>query len=81
MKRHLNIRKKRRCRSSCACSEYHPGLFSPFIHSVVSNDFVSGQGRLRSDCADAQSDLGLRCPHMPDDTFSHGAALMTLSFL
>ena len=25
---------------------YHPGLCSPFIHSVVSNASVSGQGRL-----------------------------------
>ena len=23
------------------------------------------------DRADARSDLGLRCPHMPEDTFSH----------
>ena len=23
------------------------------------------------DCADAQADLGPRCPHMPEDTFSH----------
>ena len=23
---------------------------------------------------DAQADLGLRCPHMPEDTFSHGIA-------
>ena len=22
----------------------------------------------------AQADLGLRCPHMPEDTFSHAAA-------
>ena len=28
----------------------------------------------RSDCADAQSDLGLRCPHMTEDKFPHGAA-------
>ena len=34
------------------------------IHSAVSNDSVSGQRRPRSDCADAQSDLGLLCPHM-----------------
>ena len=24
--------------------------------------------------ADAQADLGIRCPHMSEDTFSHGAA-------
>ena len=33
---------------------------------------VSGQWRLRSDCADAQADLCLRCPHMPENTLSHG---------
>ena len=31
-----------RFRSSCICPKYHPGLCSPFIHSVVSNDSVSG---------------------------------------
>ena len=60
-------------RSSCACAKYHPGLCSPFIHSIVFNDFASGQGRPWSDCADAQSDLGLHCPHMRENTFSHGA--------
>ena len=38
------------------------------------SDSVSGQWRPWSDCADAQSDLGLHCPRMPEDTFSHGAA-------
>ena len=28
--------------------------------------------------ADAQADLGLHCPHMPEDTFSHGAANLEL---
>ena len=27
--------------------------------------------KARSDCADAQSDLAHRCPHMPEDMFSH----------
>ena len=64
-------------------------ICSPLIHSIVSNDSISGQWRPRSDCAsgqwrpwsdcaDAQSDLGLRCPHMLEDTFSHGAAHKTL---
>ena len=48
------------------------GICSPLIHSVVSNDSGSGQWRPWSDCADAQADLGLRCPHMPEDMFSHG---------
>ena len=26
-----------------------------------------------SDCANAQADQGLRCLHMPEDIFSHGA--------
>ena len=27
-------------------------------------------------CADAQTDLGLHCPHMLEDTFSHGVTQM-----
>ena len=29
--------------STCACANYHPDLCSLFIHSAVSNDWVSGQ--------------------------------------
>ena len=46
----------------------------PLKYSMLSNDSVCGQRRPISDCADAQSDLGLRCPHMPEDMFSHDAA-------
>ena len=56
-----NMRKMHSFRSSCACAKYHPGLSSQFIHSVISNDSVSGQWSPWSDCAD-----------MPKDTFSHG---------
>ena len=70
------IHKMRRFKSSCACANYHPGLCSAFIHSVVSNDYVSGQWRPWSDCAKAQSDLGLRCPHTLKPTFTHGAAYL-----
>ena len=28
--------------SSCACGNSHPGVCSPSIHSIISNDFVSG---------------------------------------
>ena len=73
-----NMRKLCRFSSSCPCAKYHPGLRSPFIHSVVSNYSVSGQWRPWSDCADAQSDLGLRCPHVPEDTFSYGAAQLKI---
>ena len=69
-----NMRTMRRFRPPCLCAKYHPGLCSPSIQSVVSNNSVIGQWRPWSDCADAQSDLGLRCPHLPGDTFSHGAA-------
>ena len=30
-------------RLPCACAKYHPGVCSSFVHSVVSNDSVSGQ--------------------------------------
>ena len=64
---------------SCACAKCHPGLCSPFIHSVVSNDSVSGQRTSFSDRAGTQADQGLRCPYMPEDTFSHGAAHIQLN--
>ena len=31
---------------------------------------------LFADIASTQADLGLRCSHMPEDTFSHGVAIM-----
>ena len=58
-----------RFRSSYACAKNYPYLCSPFMHSAVSNESVSGQWMFLSDCADAQADLGLHCPHMPEDTF------------
>ena len=60
--------------SSCICANSHSGICSPLKHSMVSNDSVCGQKRSWSDCVDAQADLGLRCPYIPKDTFSHGAA-------
>ena len=59
---------------ACACAKYNLGLCSPFMHSVVSNDSVSGQWRPWSYCADAQANLGLLCPHMPEVTFWHNLA-------
>ena len=57
----------------CGDSDHpaHLELCSLFIQSLISNDSVSGQWRLWSDCTDAQSNQGLLCPHMPGDTFSH----------
>ena len=36
---------------------------TPFMLSVISKDSVSRQWRPWSDCMDAQTDLGLCCPH------------------
>ena len=58
------IRITRIFRSSCAFAKCHPGLYSLFENSVVSNNSVSGRWRPWSDCASAQSDLGLRRPHI-----------------
>ena len=66
-------------KSSCPCAKYHPGLCSPFIHIVVSNNSVSGQWRPWSDCADAQADLGLRTPYMLEDTFSYNATYVSFA--
>ena len=55
-------------------AQSHLGICSPLIYSIVFNDSVSWQRRSWSDCADTQADLGLRCPHMPEDTFSIGVA-------
>ena len=60
--------------SSCACTKSYPGIFFPLKHSLAANDSVCGQQRPWSDFANAQADLGRRCPHMPKDTFLHGAA-------
>ena len=49
------LRKICRYRSSCAC------LCSPLIHSVVSNDSVSGQWRPWSDYANAQRHIFAYC--------------------
>ena len=64
-----------------ACSQFHPGICSPLTHYLMSNDSISGQRRLWSECVEA--DLGLRCSHMPEDTFSHGAAhfIITKTYL
>ena len=37
---------------------------------LVSDDSVGSQRRPWSDCIDVQSDLGLWCPQMPEDTFT-----------
>ena len=68
-----SMRKMSGFTSSCACTKYHPGSSSQFIHSVGSNDSVSGQWQPWSDCTDAQADLGFCSAHMTEGTFSHDA--------
>ena len=51
-------------------AQSHPGICFPMMHSIVSSDYGSEQWRSWSDCADAQADLGIRCPHMPENTFN-----------
>ena len=50
------------------------GAFIFYRYIVVCNDSVSGQQSPLSDCADAQADLGLCCPYMPEIMFSHVVA-------
>ena len=43
----------------------------PFVYSVVlSSESIIGYRRTWSDCANAQSDLGLRCPYISQGPFS-----------
>ena len=71
-KKYSNTSIMRRFISSYPCTKYQSGLCSLFIHSVASNDSLSGSSC--SDCVDAQANLGIRCPHMPEDTLSHNPA-------
>ena len=59
--------------SSHACAKSPTGISFLLIQYMVFSDSVNGKRWPWSDCANAQADLGLRCPHLPDDTFSHGA--------
>ena len=54
----------------CACAESHPGDCCPLIHSRSSNDSVGEQKALVR--LHGCEDKGLRCPHISEDTFSHG---------
>ena len=57
--------------------KFHSSFYYQFIHFVLSNDFVPRQWRPWSDCAGAQENLGLRCPCMPEDSFSQGTAQLS----
>ena len=67
--------------AKCAHSDL-PEHARRLIRALLYQMIVSGQWRPWSDCADAQSDQGLRCSHTPEDTFSHGSAkLYVTSFV
>ena len=76
-----SMRKNVRNYILCTCARYHPGICSTLKHSTVSDDSVSGQWMPRSDCADAQADLGLHYPHMPGDTISHEFIIIIIIIL
>ena len=54
---------------SCTCAKSLPCICSPLKHFILSINFVCGDQRPWSDCADAQADLGFRCQHVLEDTF------------
>ena len=64
--------------SSYPCAKSHPGIFYPLKHYIVANYSDCGQRMPWSDCAGAQSDLGLRSPHMPAGAFSHSEGRIIL---
>ena len=61
-----------------ASAKSHMGICFPLIHSTAPDDSVSGQWKRWSDCVCAQAELGLRYPHVPEDTFSHDVNLYCL---
>ena len=66
--------------SSHACAKSHLGICSTLIHSIVSNDSVSGKRGSWSDCADVRADLGFRCPQLYEVTRSFGAVQILFLF-
>ena len=55
-----------------ACAKCPPAICSILNRFIVFNCSDCGQRRPWLDCANAQADLGLRCPHISEDTFLHG---------
>ena len=55
--------------SYCSCAKSRPDIGSPLKHSIVCINFVIGQWKPWSDCADVPADSGIRYPHMREDTF------------
>ena len=81
-----NISRQSNCHYNEFCSYIESRYTEGWLHIVM---FYSSQhnsegpdqtARIHRLCADPQADLGLRFPHMPEDTFLHGAAHFILSF-
>ena len=62
--------------AKCADSD-HPAHAQSFIRALLCIETFYSIQLFRLCTADAQADLGLCCTHMPEDTFSHGAAHMS----
>ena len=63
-------------RSAFESAHSDPAILCLSIYSAVCIGTVTGQQRPISDCAFAQSDLGLRCPHMLQGPFSRVTSLI-----
>ena len=66
--------KQSRSRSASRDIQSDQELCYTLLCSSIPNDFISGQERPRSDCTDAQSDMGLPCLYTPKNIFWHGMA-------
>ena len=56
------------------------GRWSPLIYLISSNDFVSGQPRPWSECADVQADLSLHCPYAWRHVFAWNSQTSSIIF-
>ena len=67
-------------RSASEVTQPDNGLCYASIYFTESNNSLSGQRRPRSDCAHAQSDLGLRCPFtLQKNIFTQRGSILKVS--
>ena len=65
---HLSLRKMCRFRSRCACVKHHPGLRFINVRCNIQCFCQQTVKALIRLCANAQADLDIRYPHMPEGT-------------
>ena len=78
------ICEQRRSRSACAFVQSDYSILCSSTYTTVSIDSVSGQWRPWSACANAQADLGLRCPQIAWGPFmcvAHHMQLLTYDYV